>query len=81
VIRFGCRALLWNRDGKPLAILLGHTGAVNGAVFAPDGGRILTASADRTARLWDIEGKPRAILKGHTDEVASAVFSPPAAAS
>jgi WD40 repeat protein len=31
-------------DGKPLATLQGHTGAVNSAVFAPDGGRILTAS-------------------------------------
>jgi WD40 repeat protein len=27
------------------------------AVFAPEGGRILTASADGTARLWDRNGK------------------------
>jgi WD40 repeat protein len=32
-------------------VLSGHTGAVNSAVFAPDGGRILTASDDNTARL------------------------------
>jgi hypothetical protein len=28
-----------------LATLQGHTDAVTGAVFAPDGGRILTASS------------------------------------
>jgi WD40 repeat protein len=46
-------ARLWDRDGKPLVTLQGHTGPVTGAVFAPDGGRILTASEDTTARLWD----------------------------
>ncbi len=46
------------------------------AVFAPAGGRILTASADQTARLWDWDGKPLATLQGHTDPVRSAVFAP-----
>jgi WD40 repeat protein len=32
-------ARLWDRDGKPLATLQGHTGPVRGAVFAFDGGR------------------------------------------
>jgi WD40 repeat protein len=36
-----------------LATLEGHTGPVDIAVFAPDGGRILTASEDNTARLWE----------------------------
>jgi WD40 repeat protein len=31
---------------------LGHQGAVNSAVFSPDGTRILTASDDNTAKLW-----------------------------
>ena len=39
--------------GKPLATLKGHTDSVLSAVFAPDGDRILTASADGTARLWE----------------------------
>ena len=69
-------ARLWDRDGKPLAILEGHTDRVNSAVFAPDGGRILTASDDKTARLWDRDGKPLATLQGHTDAVNSAVFAP-----
>jgi WD40 repeat protein len=50
-------------------------------VFAPDGRRILTASADGTARLWDRDGKPLAILQGHTGEVTSAVFAPSALTS
>jgi hypothetical protein len=69
-------ARLWDRDGKPLATLQGHTDWVTSAAFAPDGGRILTASDDRTARLWDPDGKPLAILQGHTFWVTSAVFAP-----
>ena len=39
------------------------------AAFSPDGKRIVTASADKTARLWDAEtGKPIGEpLKGHED--------------
>jgi WD40 repeat protein len=59
-------ARLWNRAGKLLAALLGHTGPVASAVFSPDGGRVLTASADNTARLWDRDGKPVATLRGHS---------------
>jgi WD40 repeat protein len=68
-------ARLWDRDGKPLAILPGHTNAVLSATFA-DGGRILTTSIDDTARLWDRDGKPLAIFKSDTGDVASAVFAP-----
>ena len=59
-----------------LAILQGHTGTVNSAVFAPDGGRILTASSDNTARLWDRDGKALGTLEGHTNWIRSAAFSP-----
>ena len=55
-------ARLWDRDGKPLAILEGHTDAVNSAVFAPDGGRILTASDDKTARLWEAFPETQTLL-------------------
>jgi predicted NACHT family NTPase len=45
--------------------------------FSPDGGRVATASYDRTARLWDAaSGKQLAVLKGHTDSVRSIAFSP-----
>jgi WD40 repeat protein len=45
-------------------------------VFAPDGGRILTASADKTARLWGRDGNSLATLQGHTSAVFTAVFAP-----
>jgi WD40 repeat protein len=56
-------------------VLSGHTSTVTSAVFAPDGGRILTASHDDTARLWDRDGKPLAILQGHTDWATSTTAS------
>ena len=39
-------------DGKVVAELTGHTGAVNALCFAPDGSRLASASADGTARIW-----------------------------
>jgi hypothetical protein len=33
--------------------LEGHTGHVNQIAFSPDGHRIVTASADKTARVWN----------------------------
>ena len=34
--------------------LAGHEDWVQSAAFSPDGTRIVTASADRTARIWDV---------------------------
>jgi WD40 repeat protein len=55
----------------------GHTGAITSAVFAPDGGRILTTSWDNTARLWDRDGKPLTILQGHTNVVTTQQHASP----
>jgi dynein assembly factor with WDR repeat domains 1 len=44
--------------------------------FNPQGTKILTASADKTARLWDPEtGECKQILEGHTDEIFSCAFN------
>mgnify|MGYP002365850614 CR=1 FL=1 len=56
--------------------LEGHTDAVDGAVYSPDGAYILTWSADNTARLWDKSGMPVKTLEGHTSTVTGAIFSP-----
>jgi len=56
-----------------------HDGRVNDASFSPDGGRVLTACADGTARVFAIaeldEGKPLLTLR-HPDPVLAARYSP-----
>ena len=45
-------------------VFKGHAGLVRSAAFAPDGRRLVTASADGSARLWDIgTGEEVAALK------------------
>jgi len=56
-------------------VLAGHKGAVQVAVFSPDGNRILTGSADSTARLWEINGRPIIALSGHKDAVVDVAFN------
>jgi WD40 repeat protein len=46
------------------------------AVFSPDGTRIVTASADKTARIWDATSGQQIALLRHEGIVWSAAFSP-----
>jgi WD40 repeat protein len=57
--------------------LRGHTASLSAAVFSPDGKRVITASADGTARVFraDGDGLP-VVLKGHEAAVTSAAVSP-----
>jgi WD40 repeat protein/tRNA A-37 threonylcarbamoyl transferase component Bud32 len=57
--------------------LRGHDKALSVAVWSHDGKRVLTASADRTARVWsaDGEGVP-IVLEGHEGAILSAAWSP-----
>lgn len=51
--------------------------SILGAAFSRDGARIVTASADHTARIWDAEaGTALATLRGADGEVVAAAFSP-----
>jgi WD40 repeat protein len=40
--------------GQRLLTLTGHTKFVTSVVICPDGGRIATASDDKTAAMWDL---------------------------
>jgi WD40 repeat protein len=58
-------------------VITGHADRVYSADWSPDGRRVVTASADRTARIWDsATGQQLVILKGHSERVQGAAFSP-----
>ena len=62
---------------RPPIGVLNHGGAVSGAVYSPDGRRILSWSDDKTLRLWDAAtgaaiGEPMR----HEDVLRGAVYSP-----
>jgi WD40 repeat protein len=70
-------ARVWDAaTGAPVTPWLEHPARLNSAVFAPGGGRLLTASADGTARIWETAtGRMLLPALEHTESVASAVFS------
>ncbi|MGK3979566.1 protein kinase [Sorangium sp. So ce118] len=64
------------RSGVARAVL-SHPDWVINAHYSPDGGRIVTASSDGTARVWNADGTGTpVVLRGHQHEVSSAAFSP-----
>jgi len=70
-------ARIWDTVlGKEERRLVGHTGAVNSAVFSADGKKIVTASEDNTARIWDAQSGQELQKLEHARHVRSAAFSP-----
>jgi serine/threonine protein kinase len=67
----------WHAAGKLLERTLSHGGGVHQVAFSPDGRRLATASADRTARLWDLaKGALLCPPIRHDKPVWSIAFSP-----
>jgi WD40 repeat protein len=66
-----------HRFAGDLAAFQGHSGAVTGVAFGPDGRRVASGSADNTVKVWDAAtGHEVLTLKGHSDSVISVAFSP-----
>lgn len=67
-------------DGAIIAEVGGHTEAVSGLSFSPDGGCLISASWDRSIRRWrmaDITKSADGItLAGHQNHVLGVSFSP-----
>lgn len=62
---------------EPSVILDAHYGTITTARFSKDGTKILTASADRTARIYDAyNGSVVQTFEGHGNVVSSASYSP-----
>jgi type II secretory pathway pseudopilin PulG len=62
---------------REIAVLRGHKDGVLHVAFSPNGGQLVSASSDGTARVWDVEtGLELAILRGHEGAARTAAFSP-----
>jgi WD40 repeat protein len=73
----GKTVVLWNAHTfHPVAHWQGHAREINSVAFDRAGGRLVSASSDRTVRLWDAQGRCLRVFEGHTDEVFTAVFHP-----
>jgi WD40 repeat protein len=68
--------LLTEQRANSRLILRGHKGAITYAAYSPDGSKIITASADHTARIWDARtGDQLTPALEHDDDVLMAEFS------
>ena len=57
VIAMGTRAEIWKSAGKSDSIAFRHEQIVNSASFSSDGGRVVTASVDESARVWNLNAR------------------------
>jgi WD40 repeat protein len=64
------------RTGGQLKLLEGHTKAVTGLAFSPDGTRLVSSSADHDARVWDTRTlRLLKVLHRHVAVVSGVAFT------
>jgi WD40 repeat protein len=73
------RLRIWDvaTGGLRIGPLSGHSDYIRFIEFSRDGKKLLTGSADMTARVWNAQsGELLAVLAGHSQPIAAAQFSP-----
>ena len=62
--------------GKLVALLKGHTKAVNGLAFSPNSKRLISGGYDKTAIIWDVESRKLVyLLEGHNYQINAVAFN------
>eukprot|EP00960_Hanusia_phi_P058300 763843-Hanusia_phi.AAC.1 len=47
---------IWDTQGKPIAVLHGHTQVIHCCDWSPSGNQIMSAGADFDVRVWELQG-------------------------
>lgn len=70
--------VLNTQTGEVVRLLKGHDNVIHGLAFSHDSRRLISGSADKSARIWEVaSGRTLQVLRGHTEPVYAVAFAPP----